>query len=252
MTHTRKHQASYELYYWPSIQGRGEFVRLAFEEAGVPYVDVARLPQKKGGGYAAIQTFVQGERKGLLPFAPPFLVSGEVVLAQVANILMWLGPRLGLAPNDEAERFAVNQHQLTVADLVTEVHDTHHPIATGLYYEDQKPAAKKRAKFFVEQRLPRFLSYFEDILQRNERGEGRLLVGEQLTYADLSPFQVMTGLDYAFPNAFARVSRDVPLLCALRDSVATRPNIAAYLASERRLPNNNDDIFRRYPELDEK
>ena len=172
------------------------------------------------------------------------------MLAQVANILQFLGPRLGLVPEDEASRIAVNQLQLTVADLVGEVHDTHHPIDTGAYYEDQKPEAKRRAAAFVEQRLPKFLGYFEDVLKRNEQGGGQYLVGGGLTYVDLSMFQVMSGLEYAFPNGLARAAKKTPLLLALKGRVAGRPRIAAYLASERRIPFNESGIFRRYPELD--
>jgi glutathione S-transferase len=240
----------YELYYWNGIQGRGEFVRLAFEEAGVPYVDVARLPPKKGGGDIAIQRLLEGEGPGLLPFAPPLLKVGELVLAQVANILFFVGPRLGLAPESEAARAEVNQLQLTIADFIAEVHDTHHPIAVGKRYETQKVAARRRAAFFVEHRLPRFLSYFEDVLARNTRARGRFLVGNSLTYADLSMFQTLTGLEYAFPTAFGLLAPSLPRLSALRARVEARPKIAAYLGSEQRLPNNESDIFRRYPELD--
>lgn len=243
--------SEYELYYWPSLQGRGEFIRLAFEEAGVGYTDVARLPADQGGGVAAIQRVLAGERKGLRPFAPPILVVGDLVLAQVANILAFLGPRLGLVPDDEAGRIAVNQLQLSIADLVTEVHDTHHPIASSLYYDEQKVEASRRASLFLDKRLSRILSYFEDVLRRNDAGGGRFLVGDRLTYVDLSMFQVMTGLAYAFPNAMRRIMPTLPSLVSLRDHVASRPRIAAYLASSRRLPNNEQDIFRRYPELDE-
>jgi len=241
----------YELYYWPSIQGRGEFIRLAFEEAGAPYVDVARLPAAKGGGVQAIQRVLRGEGGGLRPFAPPILKVGDLLVAQVANILLYVGPRLGLVPDDEPSRIAVNQLQLTIADLVAEVHDTHHPISSGLYYKDQKAEAKLRSKSFLAQRLPKFLGYFEDVLQRNEKGGGHSLVGSSLTYVDLSLFQVMVGLAYAFPNALARAATKAPGLAALRDHVASRPRVAAYLASERRIPFNEDGIFRRYPELDE-
>lgn len=240
----------YELYYWPTLQGRGEFVRLAFEEAGVAYTDVARLPADKGGGVHAIQRFLRGDGGRLRPFAPPFLKAGDLVIAQVANILLYLGPRLGLVPEDEASRIEVNQLQLTIADLVAEVHDTHHPISVTLYYEDQQPEAKKRSAAFVEQRMPKLLGYFEEALKRNARSGGKFLVGEALTYADLSMFQVMAGLEYAFPNGLARLLPSIPLLVALRDQVAARPKIAAYLASERRLPFNKNGIFRRYPELD--
>lgn len=243
------HPPSYELYYWPSIPGRGEFVRLAFHEAGVPYVDVARLPEKQGGGVKALLRFTRGQEPGLVPFAPPFLKVGDLVLAQVANILHFLGPRLGLCPEDEPTRAQALQLQLTIADLVSEVHDTHHPISSASYYEDQKAEAKKRAAHFVAERMPRFLGYFEDALRRNEESGGKHLVGAGLTYVDLSMFQVLCGLEYAFPKGFARVKPNIPLLADLAERVAARPNIAAYLSSKDRLPFK-DGIFRHYPELD--
>ncbi len=243
-------QTRYELYYWPGLQGRGEFVRLLFEEAGVPYVDVARLPKKEGGGVEAIMRMLGGEAGGLRPFAPPILKVGDLVIAQTANILHFLAPRLGLVPDDEASRVAANQLQLSISDLVGEVHDTHHPIASGRYYEEQKAEALMRAEFFVKQRIPKFLDYFEDVLGRNTQGGGRHLVGDKLSYVDLSMFQALLGLAYAFPKAFAHHEPRIVRLIALRDHVASRPRIQAYLASERRLPFNEHGIFRRYPELD--
>lgn len=240
----------YELFYWPGLQGRGEFVRLPLEEAGASYVDMARLPENKGGGVPAMIRLLRGGRGGLLPLAPPILCAGELTLAQVANILLFLGPRLGLAPDDEAGRLAANQLQLTVADLVSEVHETHHPIAAGLYYEEQKDAAKQRARHFVDARMPKFLGYFEEVLARNAHRGGPHLVGAALSYVDLSVFQVLEGLSYAFPSAFARQIKAIPRLLALRDRVRERPRIAAYLASDRRIPFNESGIFRRYPELD--
>jgi glutathione S-transferase len=240
--------SSYELYYWPGLPGRGEFVRLMLEDAGAGYVDVARLPEEQGGGAAAITRLLRGEHAGLLPLAPPILRAEGLTIAQVANICQFLGPRLDLAPADEAGRFAAQQLQLTIADLVGEVHDTHHPISVGGYYEEQKAAARQRAAFFVEQRMPRFLGYFEKVLARN--GEGRQLVGGAVSYADLSLFQTLEGLAYAFPNAFARVRPAIPGLLALRERVRERPRLAAYLASDRRLAFNERGIFRHYPELD--
>lgn len=243
----------YELHYWPTIQGRGEFVRLAFEEAGVPYVDVARLPTAKGGGVAAIMRALGGELGGTRPFAPPILKAGRVVVAQTAAILQHVGPDLGLVPADAAGRLAVHQHQLTIADLVAEAHDTHHPIASSLYYEDQKAEAKRRAAAFVAERIPKFLGYFEAVLAAGKgRGKVRHLVGARLTYADLSLFQVVEGLRYAFPRAMKKQEKKLPLVVALHDHVEARPRIAAYLASERRIPFNEMGIFRRYPELDAK
>ncbi|MFO0760736.1 MAG: glutathione S-transferase family protein [Byssovorax sp.] len=236
----------YELFYWPSIQGRGEFIRLALEEAGADYVDVARLSASEGGGVPAMMK-VMKDSAGLEPFAPPFLRAGDLVVAQVANILLFLGPRLGLVPGDEASRLRANQLQLTIADFVAEVHDTHHPIATGLYYEDQKAEARARARGFIAERMPKFLGYFERVLEKNG---GEHLVGAALSYVDLSMFQVLTGLEYAFPNATSAVRGNHPRLFALRDAVAARPKITAYLTSPRRLPFNESGIFRRYPELD--
>ncbi|HEY8494532.1 MAG TPA: glutathione S-transferase [Myxococcota bacterium] len=237
----------YELYYWPEIPGRGEFVRLVLEEAGVPYVDVARRPRAEGGGVEAVVVFYAGRNDGHPIFAPPVLKQGGFVLAQTAAICDFLGRRHGLAPRDERDAAHALELQLTVADLVAEVHETHHPISAALYYEDQKAEAKKRAKHFVDERLPRFLDYFERVLTH---GGGEWLLGSVLSHADLSLFQALEGLAYAFPRAFARASEKTPGLLALRERVRTRPRIAAYLSSERRMAFNQDGIFRHYPELD--
>ncbi len=237
----------YELYYWPTIQGRGEFVRLALEEAGSDYVDVAR-ERGKGLGVPRLMRILAGRERGELPFAPPFLKAGRQVLAQTANILLFLGGRHALAPREESGRLWTHQLQLTIADLVDEVHDTHHPIASSLYYEDQKPEARRRAADFLANRLPKYLGYFERVLARNASGRG-WLVGSRLTYADLSMFQALAGLEYAFPGAMERASRRHPRLRALRQAVENRPRIAAYLQSDRRLPFNEEGIFRHYPEL---
>ncbi|MEZ4407740.1 MAG: glutathione S-transferase [Polyangiales bacterium] len=232
----------YELYYWPSIQGRGEFVRLALEDASAKYTDVAR----GDGGVKALMALLKGSQ-GTPPFAPPILKHGDVVLAQVANILQYLGPRLGLAPEGEADRLRVNQLQLTVTDFVAEIHDTHHPADVTVRYEEQKDEAQRRARAFVKNRVPKYLGYFERALAAND---GAHLFGGETTYVDLSLFQVIEGLRYAFPKAMAAAEPTVPGLVKLRDRVAERPGIAAYLKSPRRIAFNEDGIFRRYPELD--
>jgi len=235
----------YELFYWASIQGRGEFVRLALEEAGARYVDVART----AGGEERMLALLGDDALAFPPFAPPFLKAGKRLIGQTANILLFLGERHDLAPKSEAGRLWTHQLQLTLADLVVEAHDTHHPIASGLYYEDQRREAKQRAADFVANRLPKFFRYFERVLASNPSGPAHL-VGGRLTYADLSLFQVVAGLKYAFPNAVARSARRYPQVMALHARVAARPRIAAYLASERRLPFNEQGIFRHYAELD--
>jgi len=238
---------TYELYYWPGIQGRGEFVRLALEEAGAPYVDVAR-ERGAGRGMAAMTRMLKGDGAPA-PFAPPFLKDGEIVVSHVANILAYLAPKIGLAPSTEALRLFAHGLQLTVTDFVAEVHDTHHPISTDLYYEDQKKEAKARSKAFLDHRLPKYLGYFERTLATNPEGPTHS-VGAALTYVDLSLFQLAEGLSYAFPFAMADFAGDYPRLAALRDAVKARPNVAVYLASPRRIPFNADGLFRHYPELD--
>jgi glutathione S-transferase len=239
---------TYELYYWPGIQGRGEFVRLALEAADADYVDVARRGGR-GRGVPALNAFLEGEGTDHPPFAPPFLKDGDFVIGQTAAILLYLGPRLGLAPADEPGRLWTHQLQLTIADLVVEAHDTHHPVGADLYYEDQKPEAARRAASFRSQRMAKFLGWFEVVLARNPKGSGHL-VGDALTYADLSLFQIVEGLSYAFPRAMKRLLPDIPLVTALHKEVKHHPRIRAYLASDRRIPFNESGIFRHYPELD--
>jgi len=239
----------YQLYYWPTIQGRGEFVRLALEEAGAPYDDVARLPESRGGGVRALMRLLEGRDLARPPFAPPFLKVGRHFVAQTANILLHLGPRLRLAPAAEPDRLWVHQMQLTISDWVEEVHGTHHPIAGSLYYRDQKREAARAAARFRAERLPKYLDWFERILARGPK-RGGWLAGARLSYADLSLFQVVTGLRYAFPAAMERAERDHARVAALHDRVAERPNVARYLASDRRIPFNEDGIFRHHPELD--
>jgi glutathione S-transferase len=233
----------YELYYWPQIQGRGEFVRLALEEADADYVDVAR----RGSGSDMMLALMRGTRLDHRPFAPPFLRAGKVVIAQTANILLYLGARHALAPKPEAGRLWAHQLQLTIADLVVEAHDTHHPIASGLYYEDQKKEAKRRTEDFRRNRAPKYFSYFDDMIRKSG---GPFLLGRRLSYPDLSLFQMVEGLRYALPRMMKRLERKIPRVVAVRDRVAERPRVAAYLASERRIPFNEMGIFRQYKELD--
>jgi glutathione S-transferase len=237
----------YVLYYWPGIQGRGEYVRLALEEGGASYVDTALVPEAEGGGVAALAPFLEGPDIARPPFAPPFLAAGRQVIGQTANILLFLGPRLGLVPRDAAGRAWTHQLQLTLADLVAEAHDAHHPLGPTLYYEDQKREAKRRTGEFLASRVPKYLGYFERVVERNA-GRGPWMVGRSLTYADLSMAQTLAGLEYAFPRTMGKALREHPRLARLRDAVFARPRIRRYVESPRRLAFNNDDIFRRYPE----
>ncbi len=233
----------YELYYWPEIQGRGEFVRLALEDAGAEYVDVAR----RRGGTSAMLKLLDDAKVKTPSFAPPFLKAGKLLIGQTANILLFLGSRHGLAPVAEAGRLWTHQLQLTIADFVLEIHDTHHPIASSLYYEDQRKEARRCTQDFLKTRAPKYLGYFERVL---ERSPGKYLVGRTATYADLSLFQVVAGLRYAFPRAMARLGKRHPRVVAVHDQVGQRPRIAAYLNSDRRIPFNQMGIFRHYRELD--
>jgi glutathione S-transferase len=233
----------YQFYYWPTVQGRGEFVRLALEEAGADYVDVAR----RKGGVASMMKIIDDKRSARPPFAPPFLKAGKLIIAQTANVLSYLGPRLNLVPRDEAAQLWAHQLQLTITDLVVEIHDTHHPITSWLYYEEQKPAAKRRTRDFWRYRVPKFLGYFERVLQKNG---GQYLIGRRLSYVDLSVFQIIEGLRYAFPKRMKRFEKKIPGLVALHDRVAKRPRIKAYLASKRRIAFSQRGIYRYFKELD--
>jgi glutathione S-transferase len=232
----------YELYYWPTIQGRGEFIRLAFEEASAAYIDVARKR-----GTSSMIKLMNGKGIARPPYAPPFIKDGRHIVAQTANILLYLGARLRLAPTDEAGRLWLHQFQLTISDLVVEIHDTHHPVTTYLYYEEQRPAAKRRTADFWRYRIPKMLGYFERLLAKSR---GPYLLGRRLCYVDLSLFQIVEGLRYAFPRRMRRFEKKVPRIVALRDRVAARPRIAAYLASERRVPFSQWGIYRYFKELD--
>lgn len=240
----------YLLYYWPHIPGRGEFVRLALEAAGADYVDVGRLPEAEGGGRPGVSKLLNESADGRVPFAPPILKAGDLVISQTANILQYLGPQLGLVPADEASRLWAHQLQLVMADWLVEIHDTHHPVGKSFYYEEQKPEAARRSANFLELRLPKFLNYFERLLTSHSTPAPRL-VGTQLSYPDLSLFHMIEGLRYAFPRAMLRLAPTYPRMVALRDAVAAHPRIAAYLASPRRMPFNDKGIFRHYADLDE-
>lgn len=241
---------SYRLYYWPGIQGRGEFVRLVLEGAGASYVDVARLPEGEGGGAAAIVDVLQRNDIGTPTYAPPILQEGKLFIAQTATICRYVAERHGLAPEAADDRLRADALQLTIADFVDEIHDTHHPIAGALYYEEQKPEAARRTAVFLDQRLSKYLGYFERVLAQNAASEARWLVGVDCTCVDLSLFQVIAGLEYAFPNAMRARKSEQSRVIELHARVADRPNIAAYLASDRRIPFNEHGIFRHYPELD--
>jgi glutathione S-transferase len=239
----------YELFYWPGLQGRGEFVRLALEEAGADYIDVARGSESDGLGVPAMMALMEGEGTARPPFAPPFLRDGSIIVTQTAAILLYLGSRIGLAPDDEAGRLWLHSIQLTITDIVAETYNTHHPIDEDLYFHEQKTEAIHRADVFRHTRLPKFLGWFEHVITRNSASD-TYLTGDTITYADLSLFQVLEGLSHAFPKATARVLRKLPRVRALRLAVAKRPRVKAYLASDRRVPFNKIGIFRRYPELD--
>lgn len=237
----------YELYYWPGLPGRGEFVRLALEDAGAAYVDVIReRPQE---GLEQIGSYLDASATNFPPFAPPVLKAGDQLISHVANILQYLGPRLGLVPEDEPSRLWAHGLQLTLTDFTAEIHDTHHPLGPSLYYEEQKAEALRRTRAFVNDRLPKFLAYFERVLGRNPGGDGAL-VANQCGYVDLSLFHVVSGLRHAFPTAMGALEDSVPRVRALAEAVRERPGIAAYLASDRHLAFNEDGVFRHYPELD--
>lgn len=233
----------YQLFYWPGIQGRGEFVRLALEDAGASYDDVARKP----GGIDRMMAMMDG-RERRPPLAPPFLKAGKLVIAQVAEILYFLGPKLKLSPRAQVDRLWLHQLQLTITDFVKEIHDTHHPLGGEFYYEDAKPEAKRFTENFLKERAPKYLGYFETVLKKSG---GPYSLGRNVSYVDLSLFQLIEGLRYAFPKAMKRIERDVPRVVTVHDKVTERERIKKYIKSPRRIPFNESGIFRHYPELDD-
>jgi len=232
----------YELWYWNGIPGRGEFVRLALEAAGIAYRDCAR--EGDGDSRRLIDDMMSD--RACPPFAPPYLVADGMTISQTANILLFLGEKHGLAPSDTAGRLWVNQLQLTIADMVVEAHDVHHPIASGMYYEEQKVEALRRAQDFRQARLPKYLAYFEKVLSHYD---GWLTSSARWSYADLSLYLLMDGLLFAFPKRMAAIKHSYPLLVGLHQRVANLPELQEYFASDRRLPFG-DGMFRHYPELD--
>jgi glutathione S-transferase len=240
---------AYEFFYWPEIQGRGEFVRLALEDAGADYIDVARGLESEGRGVPAMLALMRGEGTSHIPFAPPFLRDGDVIVSHTAAILLYLGGRIGLAPTDEDGRLWTHQIQLTIADIVKGVYDAHHPIDEDKWFHEQKDEAVARAAVFRRDRMPKFLGSFERILEANLAGADHL-VGGSATYADLALFQLVEGLRFAFPVAAERELAKLPRVTALHKAMAERPRLKAYLACERRVSFKETGIFRRYPELD--
>ncbi|MGE0630195.1 MAG: glutathione S-transferase [Hyphomicrobiaceae bacterium] len=239
---------TYELYYHRIHQGRGEFVRLALEEAGADYVEMAATVDPKDSR-AFIQSAINDPSLVTPPFAPPFLRAGDLLISHVANILLYIGTHHGLAPDDEGGRYWMHSLQLTMTDFVKEIHDTHHPIANMLYYEDQRTEAMRRCEDFRASRAPKFLGYFERVLKRNPSGQ-TWLVGDRLTCADITLFQIVAGLRYGFPKLMSSLEPGIPGVMAVHDRVESRPRIAAYLASPRRQPFDDIGVFRHYPELD--
>ncbi len=236
---------TYRLYYWPTLPGRGELVRVVLEDIGADWVDVARSGDAPN--FAAVRSILTAPPGGTPPSAPPVLVHGDLVLCQSANIALYLGQQHDRLPDVPGGLFVANQLLATLADIVAEAHDTHHPIGKHLYYEDQKAAAIANARGFVEKRLPKWLGYLDRVLAASGTG---VLAGSGASVVDLYAFQVLEGLAWAFPNAWARVTADLPRILDYRARIAARPRLAAYLASDRRMPFNDSGVFRRYPELD--
>ncbi|KAH7395515.1 glutathione S-transferase domain-containing protein [Cadophora sp. MPI-SDFR-AT-0126] len=253
---TSEESTPYELIYWPGLPGRGEHIRLAFEESNTPYTDTARDPKGMDIVLAQISTDNHGDSLNPPICAPPILKHGSLIINQTPNILLYLGPKLGLVPTaeeDEGGVYHVNQLALTALDgLSNEPHDVHHPVATGLYYEDQKVEAKRKADDYLANRLPKFLGYFERVLGGEASKGGEWLYGGRLTYADLVLFQCVDGVKHAFPNAMKRIEKEGKFgkVFALYERVKERPNIKSYLASDRRQAYGMG-IWRHYPELDE-
>ncbi|KAI0012376.1 glutathione S-transferase protein-like protein [Xylariaceae sp. FL0662B] len=244
--------APYELIYYTGVPGRGEHVRLMFEEAGAPYEDTQFLSFDKARE-TVTHWLGAGGHGNPKYFAPPLFKHGDLVMSQTPNILLYLGPKLGLAGSREDDVYRVNALALTALDgLCNEVHDSHHPIAVMLPYEDQKEESLRRSQYWIKNRLLTHLEYWQKALVGDKETGGPWLLGTTLTYADLVLFQCLDGTTYAFPNAMkqARESGKYDRVFELWEAVKARPNIAAYLGSNRRQKYQDWGIYRHYPDND--
>ncbi|EJU05030.1 glutathione S-transferase C-terminal-like protein [Dacryopinax primogenitus] len=256
--HKLQKLAPYILHYWGGIPGRGEYVRLAFEYAGVSYTD-------SNDSAKLLKTLRSTSPSH---FAPPMLeLPNGKILSQTPAILNYLAPKLGLAGEKgnllknavedddereeaEFERSIVNQLVLTALDLCVEAHDSHHPIASSLYYEDQKQEALRRAEDFLKLRIPKYLAHFEETLRKNKVSHSHL-VGKTTTTADLVLFHVVDGLLYAFPRRMGALDKGgkYKRVLKLHEKIMAEGGIKEYVESGRRR-KFGVGLFRHYPELD--
>lgn len=249
-------ESPYELLYWPTVPGRGEHVRLAFEAANVPYNDISNDEDDIKLLLSHTSDKNYGDSINPPPFAPPLLRHGDLLISQTSNILLYLASKLDLVPSQEEDPngiYFINALALTALDgLSNEAHDTHHPIDISLYYEDQKEEAKRRATNYTRTRLPKFLGYFERVLSGEAIQGGKWLYGGRLTYADLVLFQTVDGVTHAFPKAVGKLKKggEYNKVFALVDQVRGLENIKSYLESGRRKPYGQG-IYRYYEELDD-
>jgi glutathione S-transferase len=248
--------AEYELIYWPSLPGRGEFVRLVLEAGGASYSDIAAksIPDSAQAVLGLIAESNIGDATNPPIFAPPFLRHGDLSMNQTMNILRYLAPKFGLeGDGSEATKVHLASIAATIFDgLCNEAHETHHPIASSAYYEDQKPEAAKRAKNYIEERLPKFLTYVTRVLKAKTSGGGPWLYGGTFTYADIVLFQCIDGNLFAFPKTMAKLRADSKYdgVFKLYEAVKEVPKIAAYLSGKRPY-QYGEGIWRHYPELEE-
>jgi glutathione S-transferase len=184
----------FELIYWPGDPGRAEHIRLALEYAGAKYIDTALSKDALTTVLAQISDDQLGDSLNPPCYAPPILRHGQLAINQTPNVLLYLGPKLGLVPGiDENPNnlFRVNALALSALDgLSNEVHNCHHPISTSLYYEEQKDESIRASTAWVTKRLPIFLAYFQKVLSGEASGQGPWLFGGKTSYADLVLYHV--------------------------------------------------------------
>nr|ACM44934.1 sigma-class glutathione S-transferase [Laternula elliptica] len=220
------------LYYWPGFKGRAEFVRLVFEEAGIPYLE---------SNQGVADSIIKGEIGGYPVMMPPVVAKGDFRLGQTQMICQYLAGKYGLAPKGEEDKIHAEQVCASMYDYLTEGYGAFHGAKPGVKYADQKEEAQRYIDRVVQQRLPRYLKHFETVLAANTAGTG-FLFGDSISHADLALFHIMNATEFQFPEVYKSADY-IPLLKAHRDRIASRPNIVAYTQSERCKPFSGDSFM---------
>jgi len=231
----------WQILYWPAKDadgkvaagaGRAEYLRVLFEEAGVPYQDVT----------AGLRAFFWQnlEAQPYPALAPPAIRKNNFILGQTAVCAKRLAMEFGFYPTDEDDAAHAEQIVTTVHEYIAEGRSAFHPVKNTMSYHDQKEEAKPYIAAFKADRLPRYMTNFERFLKAN-RGGGGFFVGDSLSYVDLQVMVMLQVTRSQFPDAWEAL--DAKLLKDHLAQMEARPRIKAYLLSDRKQPFAGDSMM---------